>query len=96
MKFESHISALLPLDIYCNCNGHSAQTYNGYNRDPKATSQDVTFKFQIDLTRWIFMDFQNFYIFEEEIIPSRAWKDGIIVFHAGKQRDYAGIIFLTL
>ena len=34
-----------------------------------------------------FMDFENCYIFEEEIIPSRAWNAGIIVFYSDKRRN---------
>ena len=75
MKFESHISDLLPLDIYCNCKGYFAQTYSGYNRDPKATSQNVTFNFQFFPNQRIFDGFQKIYIFEQEIIPSRALKE---------------------
>ena len=41
------------------------------------------------------MDFEKFYKFEEEIISSRDSIYGIIVFHAGKDRDYARIIFTS-
>ena len=39
------------------------------------------------------MDFKILYIFEEEIIPSRALKKGIIVLIVGKLRNYDGTMF---
>ena len=40
------------------------------------------------------MDFKIFYIFEQEIIPSRAQDAGIIVFHSDEQQNHGENIFV--
>ena len=43
-----------------------------------------------------FMEIKKIYLFEQEIMPSRALFYGIFVFRSDKGRNYGGIIFLTL
>ena len=54
--WKSH-PGCLPLDLYCNHYRSVQSAHCSYSRDPKGSSQNVTFKFQIDLTFWIFYGF---------------------------------------